>query len=607
MLVTAVRGHLVEYDFKGDFKNWNAVDPGQLFDAELDCRVSTDCQPIVACLMQAARSCQQLVLWLDCDREGEAICFEVMQQCRRANPGIIVRRALFSALTHADISNACRTLTAPNSHMSNAVVARIEIDLRSGAALTRFLTLRYRAKLTSLCQGGKPILSYGPCQFPTLGLIYDRWASIQSFIAEPFWSLTLKVSYSFPSTDVFTCLWERNRIFDELVIHALFDRVSTKILDSDGLISIVELTPQARSRWRPSPLNTVEMTKLVSSKLHIPSHRCMQIAESLYTKGVLSYPRTETEVYHHSMDVRGLVNLQAAHSIWGQYCTELLGSGRYLTPRFGQKNDNAHPPIHPVRSVEQAHLDYDEWRVYELVARHFIATCSPDARGSNTNVKFKIDEEVFTLDGLVVTEKNWLEIFHYEKWNSSAFKIPAAWRLGTLVLVSDLSITESRTTPPLLLSESELISKMDGHGIGTDATMHEHIRTVQERNYVLRTGDARFCPTPLGIALARGFAAYEGVSALIQPDLRSAMENEIASIARGELNPREFLIRNIRKLKQIFAMLSDYPLPLDDAIRGVEAGDDPRAHGPAARRIRGSGRGRGRGGVRRIRTNRGRR
>jgi len=568
MIVTAVRGHLLEYDFKSDYKSWDAVNPVSLFDAEMECKVSVDSRPIASCLNQLARSSDKLILWLDCDREGEAICFEVLHHCVKANPRLIVKRAKFSALTYTEVWYAFRNLCEPNRDMSNAVVARIELDLRSGAALTRFLTMRYRSKLNSL--DGRSILSYGPCQFPTLGIIYERWNSIHFFNPETFWSISLKVCSSLPRTDIYICQWERGRVFDPLVVHGLFDHISNRVLECDGVIGVQSVSLNSRSRWRPIPLNTIEMTKLVSSKLRIPSHKCMQIAEGLYTRGILSYPRTETDVYHESIDTRSLLSLHCSHRDWGGYCTDLLATGKYIPPRRGIRNDNAHPPIHPVKCVDQTLLDGDEGKIYELITRHFIASCSPDATGSNTIVKFKVGEEIFILEGLAVLQANWLEVFPYEKWSSSSFTLPPHWRAGSLVLVNDLSILDSKTAPPALLTEAELITKMDAHGIGTDATMHEHIRTVQERKYVDKTNDGRFFPTPLGVALAKGFGAYEDGASLLKPELRASMENGISAIARGELNPREFLATSIRKLKHIYGTLSDCPRGLDDSFSAIE-------------------------------------
>ena len=125
---------------------------------------------------------------------------------------------------------------------------------------------------------------------------------------------------------------------------------------------------------RPVPLATVEMTKLGATKLRQPAQRTMELAEALYQSGFVSYPRTETDSFPATMDLAALVQLQTGHSEWGQYATGLLGGRMVLPPRNGGHDDQAHPPIHPLRAAERGAVPADQWPVYELITRHFLAT-----------------------------------------------------------------------------------------------------------------------------------------------------------------------------------------------------------------------------------------
>ena len=89
---------------------------------------------IKACM----RGVDTVVLWLDCDREGEAIAFDVVDICHSVKRNINVLRATFSAVTHSEIEGAMRTLAPPRKALSDAVRVRQEIDLRIGASFTRF-------------------------------------------------------------------------------------------------------------------------------------------------------------------------------------------------------------------------------------------------------------------------------------------------------------------------------------------------------------------------------------------------------------------------------------------------------------------------------------
>ena len=148
MTVTAVRGHLTELDFPEEFKNWQSVDPSSLFSCQV--RRSIAHPALATNLRQLARQADWLVLWLDCDREGEGIAFEVLDVCIAANRNLRVFRARFSALTRSDLLNALTSLGQPNRLLSDAVQARTEIDLRVGAAFTRYLTLRYQQRIHRL-------------------------------------------------------------------------------------------------------------------------------------------------------------------------------------------------------------------------------------------------------------------------------------------------------------------------------------------------------------------------------------------------------------------------------------------------------------------------
>lgn len=107
-----------------------------------------------------------------------------------------------------------------------------------------------------------------------------------------------------------------------------------------------------RKKFKPYPLNTVELQKRVARYLHISSEETMKICEALYQKGYISYPRTETSYFAEGTDFRGLLQVQTMSSAWGEYASGLLG-GRFMLPRKGKGDDQAHPPIHPTKHLEQ--------------------------------------------------------------------------------------------------------------------------------------------------------------------------------------------------------------------------------------------------------------
>lgn len=138
-------------------------------------------------LQGEAKHASYLVLWLDNDREGENICFEVLDSVRdymRKESFQQVYRAKFSSIVKQDLQEAFRRLNAgPNYNESIAVDARQIIDLKVGVAFSRFQTIYFTAKYPNL---NTKLVTYGPCQTPTLGFCVKRDQEIKEFKPKTF-------------------------------------------------------------------------------------------------------------------------------------------------------------------------------------------------------------------------------------------------------------------------------------------------------------------------------------------------------------------------------------------------------------------------------------
>ncbi|GAU31076.1 hypothetical protein TSUD_322130 [Trifolium subterraneum] len=346
--VTSVIGHVFSVDFPGKYQDWAATDPLDLFQAQVIKNESNPKAHICRHLNQEARGCRYLVLWLDCDREGENICFEVIESTGfNIND---VYRARFSSVTEKDVLNALDNLVRPNRDEAMAVDARQEIDLKVGVAFTRFQTSFFQGK-------------YG--------------------------NLDARVS--------------------RLDMHCQqVAMMFQKLVAEDGILEVTDISEKQETKGRPVGLNTVNLLKVASSALGFGPQMAMQLAERLYTQGFISYPRTESTAYPPSFDFRGALSAQRNNPTWGNYVEGLLTSG-YQKPRLGTDAGD-HPPITPMRSASEDMLGNDAWKLYQYICQYFIGTVSPDCKYVRKKVEFSVGGESFHCTGQHVITKGFTAI-----------------------------------------------------------------------------------------------------------------------------------------------------------------------------------------------------
>ncbi|KAK1591975.1 hypothetical protein Q3G72_016967 [Acer saccharum] len=535
--VTSVTGHVFSVDFPATYQDWAVTDPLDLFEAPI---VKTESNPkihISRHLHQEARGCGHLVLWLDCDREGENICFEVIEctgfqlnEARRR-----VHRARFSSVTEKDILKAMENLVEPNRDEALAVDARQEIDLKVGVAFTRFQTRYFQGRYGNL---DSRVISYGPCQTPTLGFCVQRYLQITSFKPEKFWTLQ---PYIIQNGYELQLEWERRKLFD---LDAAM--VFQKLVMQDGILQVTDISEKQESKVRPSGLNTVNLLKVASSALGFGPQMTMQLAERLYTQGFISYPRTESTAYPSSFDFRGTLGELAKCPLWCDYVGRLVAEG-YHKPRSGTDAGD-HPPITPMRSATEDMLGNDAWRLYQYVCQHFLGTVSPDCKFVRTKVNFSMGGEFFHCIGHCVTVQGFTSIM---PWLAINVKNLPQFTKGERIEVSKVELNEGNTVPPDYLTESELISLMEKNGIGTDASISVHINNICERNYVQVQAGRKLVPTTLGITLVRGYQCID--PDLCLPDIRSFIEQQINHVAKGQAVHSRVVQHVLHQFKQKFS------------------------------------------------------
>ncbi|KAJ1026722.1 hypothetical protein NDA16_002320 [Ustilago loliicola] len=558
MTMTSVRGHLTEADFGPQHKGWRSCQPADLFEAPIITGLSNDAKAIGQNLRMEARNADAVMIWTDCDREGEHIGSEIVDEVRKVRRNIRVMRARFSAIIDSQIHVACQNTVELDWRAADAVESRIQLDLRIGAAFTRMQTMALQNRMPAL-RDASQVISYGPCQFPTLGFVVDRYNKVVHFVPESFWYLqvhkTRSMSGGDPSPDdppdqirKVTFNWDRVHLFDKKAVEIFRDLCRAK-----REATVENVTNKQTKKWKPYPLTTVELQKSGSRLLRLAPKRILDIAESLYQKGFLSYPRTETDQYDKDFDFNSLIAKQTADGAWGGIAQRLL-DGAFERPRNGKNNDKAHPPIHPTAHANG--LTGDDKRVYDYVTRRFLASCWSDAIGSQTTVVIDIAGEKFHASGLVILQRNYLEVFTYDKWEGNL--LPPFDR-GETFTPTRLEMKQGSTSPSKLLTEADLVNLMDKNGIGTDATIAEHIAKVIERQYVMQVKEGKtnyLVPSTLGIGLVEGYNQLNLEKSLSKPLLRRETEYRMSLICAGQRTKTETIQESLEEYREVFALTS---------------------------------------------------
>jgi hypothetical protein len=308
------------------------------------------------------------------------------------------------------------------------------------------------------------------------------------------------------------------------------------------------------------------MLKIASRALGIGPKECMKLAERLYLSGFLSYPRTETTRYPKSFDCREAVSLQTSHPKWGDFASKLLSEG-LKRPRAGVDAGD-HPPITPCRPQSGPAASGAAGRLYEMVTRHFLATLAGDCETRATRVVVECGGETFSVSGLEVVEPGFTEVQPHAR--PAETELPAFLLTeGAAVALVGLALRAGETRPPGPLAEHELISLMERHGIGTDASMAAHIANIVARRYVALGPGRTLSPTALGATLAHGYHRID--AELVLPRVRAAIEHMCDLVAAGRAEPDAVLDHALSVFSRKFQFYAEQIAVMDGLFEASES------------------------------------
>ncbi len=525
--VVGMRGHILNLDYPDEFNDWSNVDLKRLVWTEPVKKVTAP--ELAAALERLAAGVDMVIVATDFDREGELIGVECLEIIRKVNPNVAVKRARYSSLTKAEIEDSFAHLVDVDVPLAESAESRQVVDLAWGAALTRFVSLASK-------QLGRDFLSVGRVQTPSLALIVNREAEIEGFVPQNFWTVIAtfdKAGTTFPAEHENGRFWVQKEA-----------EVAQKNAKAAAAGRVLEYMRNEKEEWPPIPFNTTTFVA-EANRIGYGAAHAMKIAEDLYQRGLISYPRTDNTVYPPTLSLRGVLQKLEESDLANEART-LLAQEK-IRGRRGPNETTDHPPIYPTQGAKKSDLRPDHWRVYELVARRFLATVAPNCIAEVSEAKLDAGGETFRADGYVIKDPGWRAYYPY--WTTREATLPAL-AVGEDVPVVDVTVQKDETRPPPRYTQGALIQEMERLSLGTKSTRHEIIQKLYDRKYI---EGKQVRPTVGGKALIS--ALEDHAEKITQPEMTAHLERDMDEIARGVRTQKEVISESQQMLEEVVEIL----------------------------------------------------
>ncbi|MCK4522312.1 MAG: DNA topoisomerase I [Nanoarchaeota archaeon] len=448
-------------------------------------------------LKKIAKKADSFTVATDYDIEGEIIGLNVIRFiCKQKD----ARRMKFSTLTKDELIDAYE-----HAHptlewgQANAGETRHILDWYYGINVSRALT---KAVHTT---GSFKLLSTGRVQGPALKLIVNKEKEIKAFKPDPYWMISLNGKVNKGDIEAW---YEKDKIFEKKDADAIFDKVKdekqAKIKDTET------------KQFKQSPPNPFDLTSLQIEAyrcLKVTPKRTLELAQDLYTGGYISYPRTSSQQLPKSIGYKKILNGLSKSVNYKENVSFLLKK-KTLTPNDGKKTDPAHPAIYPTGIIPK--LEEDKMRLYDLIARRFLATFGEPATRQTIKASIDVKGEIFIVKGTTTVDPGWHIL--YGKYATFKEEELPDMKKGDDVDIKKIEKHDKETTPPKRYTESSIIKELEKHNLGTKSTRASIIDTLFQRGYIdgraieatelgIRTSDtlSKHCHTLVDEKLTRNF------------------------------------------------------------------------------------------------------
>ncbi|MBY6037680.1 DNA topoisomerase 3 [Fictibacillus nanhaiensis] len=523
-IVTWALGHLVELkmpeDYDKQYQQWRLEDL-PIIPKHMGLKIIRQVSHQFRAIEQLAKrkDLTELVIATDAGREGELVARWIMEKVKWQKP---VKRLWISSQTNKAIRDGFNQLKPAKQYdnLYQSAVCRSEADWLIGLNVTRALTTKYNDPLSA-----------GRVQTPTLAMILEREQEINSFQPKNFWTID-------GTFGLLKASWERNgekRIFDEKTAQDIVNKVKGQTATVDSL------QKKEKTEAHPMPYDLTELQRDANRRFGFSAKKTSSVLQKLYEQyKLVTYPRTDSRYLTKDMENTMYDRLQGMSAGYREEVQPLLKQkGNVVAKKvFNDAKVTDHHAIIPTdEPLHLSDLDNDERKLYDLIARRFLALFYPAFTSETLTATLKVGGETFTARETLVLNPGFKVLSGKEEETPRAL---SSLKEGQTLSVKDVSSEKKLTEPPARFTEADLLSRMEKYSLGTPATRADIIERLLGSE-VLDRKNNKLHPTPKGKQLI-DLVNDE----LKSPELTAKWEQELEAIARGNGNPKEFL-ENIRK------------------------------------------------------------
>ena len=505
----------------------------------------------------------------DAGREGELIFREIIEFI---NSRKRTRRLWLQSMTPESIRAGFETLEPGTRFdgLGHAAACRSRSDWLIGMNATRALTRRLQSRKE------KTAWSAGRVQTPTLAIVCDRELEILQHVARPYWMLEARFA---ASDHEYTGTWfdpEFRASDDEP--EARDDRIFDESRARSVLGAVTGESGQARETRRPSRETAPPLFDLTSlqregnRRYGWSARRTLNAAQRCYeSHKLLTYPRTASRAL--PSDYRGTVdNILRTFAGEGPFQSEagrLVRDGLENTGRtFDDGKISDHFAVIPTGRLPQASLSGDDARLFDLVARRFLATFYPPAIWNRVERVTEVAGHSFRSRSRTLEQLGWRAVMGQTEQEDQALPPLAQGESearGVAVTLLDVEQRDEKTKPPARITEARLLSLMENagqeiededlaqalheKGIGTPATRADIIENLIAKGYLVRLGKA-VRPTVKGIRLVDVLRRIH-IDRLASPELTGELEFQLNQVEHGRRSADEFMSEIVDYTKDI--------------------------------------------------------